>query len=566
MSTNDSSIPSGTPTPNRATRRAQGQRSSRGRKLGAIGSGAVLASGAAAAVLGATAGPADAATTFTVTETTDDGTVATVGSLSWAIDQANNTAGEDIIDFAVATVTMAAGPGQLPGVTEAVDITGPGASALTLDLTGHCGIYLDNVDAGTPTISGLTITHGATGAQNTCNDDDSGGAIALFYGDTDVVIDSVVLTENYAYNDGGAIVCYLGDGALTITNSTIDHNEAQESGGGLYADCNGALTITNSTFAYNDAGSIGGGLYALGAGNTTISGSTIDHNNADAGSGGVDASIGGQLTIANSTLSANTGGGYGGGGLAAAADATTILQSTIAGNRSEAITGAPVDLAGGVSIGSGDLVVTQSTISGNTSTGSNGGLYLNKKGAGNLGAAAAKAGEAGEEGPEKAAKRAAKQAAREDVGAQDTDRVDLVGTIISGNTADAPAGTTDIGADGDNGPVIVHSDHSLFGIVDAIDVSLVDAGGTQTGVTNPGLGTLANNGGPTQTMALLAGSPALNTGPSAGTVGATTAAVNALAVPAVGPYDQRGKGFPRISGGLIDIGAYEFQVIPRFTG
>jgi hypothetical protein len=60
---------------------------------------------------------------------------------------------------------------------------------------------------------------------------------------------------------------------------------------------------------------------------------------------------------------------------------------------------------------------------------------------------------------------------------------------------------------------------------------------------NPQLGPLQNNGGPTPTMALLAGSPAIDAGDN----------TNAPA------YDQRGPGFPRIVNGTIDIGAFEVQ-------
>jgi hypothetical protein len=75
--------------------------------------------------------------------------------------------------------------------------------------------------------------------------------------------------------------------------------------------------------------------------------------------------------------------------------------------------------------------------------------------------------------------------------------------------------------------------------------------GNQVGVANPGLGTLADNGGPTQTIALLDGSPAIDTGS------------NALAVdPSTGQpltTDQRGPGFARIVNGTVDIGAFEVQ-------
>src|SRR5205823_7537582 len=59
------------------------------------------------------------------------------------------------------------------------------------------------------------------------------------------------------------------------------------------------------------------------------------------------------------------------------------------------------------------------------------------------------------------------------------------------------------------------------------------------------------NGGPTQTIALLPGSPALDHGN------------NALAVDSLGnllTYDQRGTGFIRTFNGTVDIGAFEVQV------
>jgi hypothetical protein len=65
------------------------------------------------------------------------------------------------------------------------------------------------------------------------------------------------------------------------------------------------------------------------------------------------------------------------------------------------------------------------------------------------------------------------------------------------------------------------------------------------GLINPQLGPLSNDGGPTQTHALLVGSPATNAGDPA----------------LVGPptTDQRGTGFPRVSGGRLDMGALEVQ-------
>jgi hypothetical protein len=61
--------------------------------------------------------------------------------------------------------------------------------------------------------------------------------------------------------------------------------------------------------------------------------------------------------------------------------------------------------------------------------------------------------------------------------------------------------------------------------------------------TDPLLGPLQDNGGPTLTMALLPGSPAIDAGDN-------TDAPD---------FDQRGPGFPRIVNGIIDIAAFEVQ-------
>jgi hypothetical protein len=67
--------------------------------------------------------------------------------------------------------------------------------------------------------------------------------------------------------------------------------------------------------------------------------------------------------------------------------------------------------------------------------------------------------------------------------------------------------------------------------------------GDKPGVSNPLLGPLANNGGPTQTHALLTGSPAIDM------------VLSGCPPPAT---DQRGVGRPQ--GTFCDIGAYELQV------
>ena len=63
--------------------------------------------------------------------------------------------------------------------------------------------------------------------------------------------------------------------------------------------------------------------------------------------------------------------------------------------------------------------------------------------------------------------------------------------------------------------------------------------------TDPLLGPLQDNGGPTFTHALLPGSPGINTGDPAFTPPPN--------------YDQRGPGFDRVVNGRIDIGSFEVQ-------
>src|SRR5262249_35869728 len=120
--------------------------------------------------------------------------------------------------------------------------------------------------------------------------------------------------------------------------------------------------------------------------------------------------------------------------------------------------------------------------------------------------------------------------------------VSASGTIISGN-----GGVVDVGACGH-----LTSDHSLIGTI--AGTTLDDKGGTIRS-TLPLVAPLADNGGPPPTMALLPDSPAINAGP------------NPVANFEGNQNDQRGEGFPRVVGGVVDIGAFEVQP-PKlaFTG
>jgi hypothetical protein len=81
-----------------------------------------------------------------------------------------------------------------------------------------------------------------------------------------------------------------------------------------------------------------------------------------------------------------------------------------------------------------------------------------------------------------------------------------------------------------------------------LDASHGNLLGTPASPLDAKLGPLQDNGGPTSTLALLDGSPAINAGDPA-------------ILPAPDQYDQRGVGFSRVVGGRVDIGAVEVQAL-----
>jgi hypothetical protein len=124
----------------------------------------------------------------------------------------------------------------------------------------------------------------------------------------------------------------------------------------------------------------------------------------------------------------------------------------------------------------------------------------------------------------------------------------LNNSIVAGNLNGTGPGATpdDIGI----GQVDSRSGYNLIGTGGSGGLQN-GVNGNRVGVTNPGLAPLGDYGGPTQTMALSPGSPALG----AGSV--------ALAVDAGGkPLTADQRGFARVVNGAVDIGALETQPPP----
>ena len=283
-----------------------------------------------------------------------------------------------------------------------------------------------------------------------------------------------------------------------------------------------ARTISNNTSTFGTGGGIDNTGFTTTSGTTTttttatmmITDSTIDNNLSFYG-GGIDNSVTGDLTIMTSTIQSNTGtlgGGIWNDGI------LSITASTIADNLGVGGGGISNNLLG-------TLTLVNSTIAGNTATQYGGGID-------NVGLLTA---------------------------INDTIAYNVVasggaggGLVNTGGTAnlyntivvDNYLGSSTSGSAGDiAGTVSTTSAYNLIGIGGAGGLTN-DVNGNQVGVssTTANLGVLANNGGPTETIALLPNSTAIGTG-SSSIVGVT--------VPAT---DQRGEPRPA---GSIDIGAYQ---------
>ena len=360
---------------------------------------------------------------------------------------------------------------------------------------------------------------------------------AVYSGDDVMIVDSTVM-GNIAFGslgaDGGAI--YSAD-SMTITDSTLSDNSATATlyvgrGGAVFSG--GPMTLEGVTLQDNDASGRGGAIFSTG--DLTMTGSTVSGNTALQYGGGIYAFNYAILT--NSTVANNTA-PHGGG---IWATLTSLSQSTVSGNQATTGNGGGIysylsatidrstisgNSAGGDGGGlfTGAATITSSTISGNSANSSGGGAHV---AAATLTHSTVTANSAGTSGG----------------GLFADDGGTLSGSIVAANSASAvgpdlhsPSGDFDTG-------------YSLIG--NGSSASIIDGGGNQIGTAgtpiDPLLGPLAANGGPTLTHALLAGSPAINTGDPS--------------VLAFHEFDQRLAPFHRVENGRIDVGAYEVQIAP----
>ena len=427
-----------------------------------------------------TSGVANAAG-FEVTNLNDSG----AGSLRQAILDSNALAGADVITFQSGlTGTITLSTGQL-SISDSVSLVGPGAASLTIDADRTSRIFYlyNNPGLIDVTISGLTLTGGQ---------EQEGGAILV--NDVNLTLQSMVLDDNITTpisgGEGGALSADGFNMTLTISDSVLSGNTATEDGGAIYVeDTGGPLTIERTVISGNTAGDGGGGVYFYDPdADVSIIDSTISGNTASSIGGGVylynmDSGV---FSIEGSTISGNTA-TTGGGVFLYDGSRTVIVNSTISGNEATSGDGGGIYVYDGAG-GADAVTISHTTIADNTASGGGGNAFF---------------------------------------GAE----VQLSHTAIADGTA---SGSNDVVSSVD-----LNANFSL--IEDSAGVVFSGTSADNIVDTDPALGALANNGGPTQTQLPGVGSVLINAGDPA------------IAAPPA--TDQR--GLARIVGAAIDIGAVE---------
>jgi hypothetical protein len=297
-----------------------------------------------------------------------------------------------------------------------------------------------------------------------------------------------------------------GPGRIGVGQSGAGQNELSLSGNNLSSvfqvDAAAIASITGLSVTLGNSAGNGGGI--SNAGSLTLTNVTVSDSVAAEDGGGIYSS--GSLTVNSSALSGNAAGANGGG--AATAGTSIFYDSTIAGNTAAGVGGGiansgtlsipqstvygntAVDGAGIENETAGTLIMAQSTVSGNIASGGSGGTVTNQN---------------------------ETQAA-----------VTILNSIVAGNTAP-------------NGDCVNCRLQTSFNLFDIAAATLL-------------LGPLTNNGGFTETLLPLAGSPAIGSGSLA--LATNSGLTESLA------NDQRGSGYLRVVNNSVDLGAIQHNSGP----
>jgi Ricin-type beta-trefoil lectin domain len=347
------------------------------------------------------------------------------------------------------------------------------------------------------------------------NATDGGTGLPVITGKVTVVGSGSTITRSaVAATPAFRIFDVATGGSLTLSSLTLSHGLADngtDGGGAIYS--HGSLSVSASHFTDNSSpaatGTSGGAINSSGTLKVNLT--TFSGNSGQEGGGIFSQS---SATVTQSTFTDNAASDFGGGALVSAVGTTTLTADTFVGNTGP---------GGGAIDNDATVDISDSTFFNNTG-GVNGGGAVQNFGTANI-----------------------------------------MWSTLSGNSSP-------FGAD-------IHSDGATLSVSSSIvaggigssncsgSVPITDGGynidsGASCGFsaashsmssTNPDLKALASNGGPTQTMALPAGSPAVG-------------AIPAIVTGCTGSTDQRGIPRPQGQGHGCDIGAYELIVSAPITG
>jgi predicted outer membrane repeat protein len=376
-------------------------------------------------------------------------------------------------------------------------------SASTLDaglsgLTITNSIFIDNkAELGGAIYSNYKLNTTVTTITDSTftNNSATGNGGGIYTSRSNIDVKSSKFTGNSAAN-GGAIystnVASAPIALLNVADSSFSGNSAtQEAGGGISLYDHADLSVSKSVFSGNSATTTGGGISTILGGRLSLTDSTLSGNTAGSG-GGLYFELSKKVDVISSTFSGNSATTLGGGihgSQSARPSIPMIVNSTISENTA--------DLGGGLALFKTTLEATNSTFYRNSATTAGGGIRI------------------------------------------ESSDVTLTNTIV----ANSLSGDSCAGGIKDGG-------HNL----DSGTSCKWVAGSQSLKNTDPKLdAALANNGGSTQTLALLEGSPAMNAGDDA----------VCFASP-VDSIDQR--GMARQQGSHCDIGAYEAEYFPVISG
>lgn len=355
----------------------------------------------------------------------------------------------------------------------------------------------------------------AIAASNSTQANGSGGAIYIrsgfntvtnsnFYSNTaieggavNVYLTGILTTTNSSFisnraSDGGAIYSIAGslgqNGLENITNTILANNTATDNGGALFFK-DVSVVLGYSQVYSNSATNMGGALYNAGGYSLILTNTNLYNNTANSGGGLNSAAF---TLIQSSSIFSNSATGGNGGGINEESNGAVVLANSTL-TRNSAVQGGAIAFSGA------ELASTNTTIANNTTSAQSSNIYISGPQFNNNNSTAI-----------------------------------FTNTILSGQmgtnckTADAYSFVQDGGYNleysGGNANSCGFSNHAQN--------------------SDPVLGPLANNGGPTLTMALLDFSPAIDNGNDA-----------VCAAFPINNVDQR--GIARPIGSHCDIGAYE---------